>query len=160
MKPLYVIILYLIIFQVTILVVGATNIFPNTFYSDFETDELKTHMNSVEGMISYLFVPSGTLNWMINQVGASSFFIIPALVATFLFIGSALSVLTQSMAPISITVVGLLFVPMITKSYKFFNQLFIYGNSEALMYLGVLFGILILVIAIITIIEMPTQGRS
>ena len=160
MKSLYVIVIYLIIFQITILIVGATGIFPNGFYSDFDTNELKNHAATPQGLISYLFVPSGTLNDWINRFGGGAEFIIPALVGVFITIGSVISFFTQSFAPISIAIVGLLFVPMITKSYGFFNKLFTYGDSQAMLYLGLLFGVLIFVIAIITIIEMPTHGRS
>lgn len=160
MKPFYAIIMYLIIFQMVLLIVGSLGIFPNTFYSDFDTETFRSYASTPQGMISYLFVPDSALQTMINTAGGGSLWLVPALVSLFLFIGSLISILTKSFVPISIAIVGLLFVPMVTKSYKFLNQLFSYGDSQALIYMGVLFGILILVIAIITIVEMPTQGRS
>lgn len=154
MKPLYVIVLFFIVFQMSVLMVASLNIFDNTLYSDFDMEELDEH-DTPQGMLTYLFLPEGTAaSW----IGGD--FTIPALVAIFLGVGTAFSVITQSFTPISIVIVGLVFTPMITKSLGFFNQLFSIGGSQALLYMGVLVGVSVLVIVVITIIEMPTQGRS
>ena len=153
MKPLYVIILFFIVFQISALMIASLNIFEDTLYSDFDLEELSEH-NTPQGMLTYLFVPEGTAaGW----IGGD--FTIPALVAIFLGIGTAFSFVTQSFTPISIVVVGLIFTPMVTKSMGFFNQLFSVGGT-AVWYIGILLGVSVLVIVVITIIEMPTQGRS
>lgn len=155
MKTFYVIMLFFISFQMCILVVGSLGIFPYGFYSDMDPAELASH-DSPQSMLTYLFAPPGGLPSWFNLGN----FTIPALIAIFLGIGTITSILLKSYLPITIIVVGLFFVPMVTKSYGFFNQLFYYGNSQALIYLGLLFGIVVLIIAVITIVELPAQGRS
>jgi len=155
MKTFYIIVLFLIIFQMSILMISTFGLFPYGFYSDFDTEELASH-STPQGMLTYLFEPPGGLPGWFN-IGD---FTIPALIAVFLGIGTITSIFLQSYIPVTLVVVGLFFVPMVTKSYGFFNQLFYYGNSQALIYFGLLIGIVILVIAVITIVEMPTHGGS
>lgn len=154
MKPLYVIILFFIVFQMAALIIGALDVFPYGLYSDFDASELAAH-DTPQGMLTYLFVPEG------NNYGLIlGDFTIPVLIAAFLGAGTLFSYVTQSFAPVSIVIVGTVLTPMLTKSISFFNQIFSKGDSVALTYLGLLLGICVLVIVVFTIIEMPTHGRS
>ena len=155
MKTFYLIMLFFLVFQMSILVVGATGIFPYGFYSDMDPQELAECENPQQ-VLTFIFDPEGNIPDRFDMGD----FTIPALIGIFIGIGTITSIFLQSYLPITIVIIGLFFVPMITHSYGFFNQLFYYGNSQSIIYLGLLFGILAFVIAVVTIIELPAQGRS
>jgi len=156
MKTFYILILFFLVFEMCILVVGSLNIFPYGFYSDMDPENLASK-DTPQAMITYLFSPEDALP---DGFGGLADFTIPALIGVFLTIGTITSIFLQSYLPVTLVVMGLFFVPMITKSYSFFNQLFNYGNSQSLIYVGLLFGVTTLIIAVITIIELPAQGGS
>jgi hypothetical protein len=153
LKTLYKLLLFFAIFQMMAITVGALNIFPpgSTLYSDIDYNELSS-LNSPVDIIGYLFAPeSGS-----NMEG----FTIAALVGVMAIAGGLVAWFTGSFVPVIAAVIGFALVPMLVKSQSFFSKLFSMGNSQALIYLGLCLGVGFIIIAAITLIELPTHGDS
>jgi hypothetical protein len=158
MKTLYKIIIFFAMFQMSILVINATGVFGNnTFYSDAELGRLQ-NMEDPTVIIGYIFgfpeIPGVPAHITV--------FGFPFLIAAFTIAGAIYAWKTHSYAPITIVVIAGAFLPMIAKSLGFFQKMFTNWETAAssLMYIGIALSVGIFIIAIITIIEMPTHGRS
>jgi hypothetical protein len=153
MKALYKMILFFAIFQVTVLMVNSMNIFPSesTFYNDMDTDEYD--LSTAEGIVKFLF-PA------INGEDLTVSLLVGGFTTLGVLFGLAVSIATKSLAPLVISILGASMIPMVMNSWKIFNKIFYEFDSAALQYLGLCLGVGIIVIAIITILEMPTHGRS
>ena len=161
MKLVYKIMIFMIIFPIVVLMINSLNVFPYTFYSDEEVPYSITQDSSPADLLAIMLVPSGVLEGM-NAVGddGATYVTVGIIVAIFAGIGSAVAVFTKSYAPIIIAFVGLNFYNLISKSFGLFRKIFMNWESTALMYLGLAVGIIIVAIVIITIMEIPAQGRS
>ena len=104
-------------------------------------------------VFSNLFAPADNV-WGFNsmQIGALMVIIMGG--------GTIIALLSKTYVIIPMMVLGFSFFNMITKSYGFFNKLFTNWNSTELVYLSLCFGVGLVIIVIITIIEMPSHGRS
>lgn len=152
MKKLYKILLFLAMFQLVIIMVGLLQVFPYTFYSDVEMQDLQDIGTDPLAIMAYLFTPSDT----------SSFaqFTFAALLAVFTTVGIITAWATHSWTPVIITVIVVSFVPMVTNSFKFFNKLFTNWDVSAMVYLGICIMLGVFLITVFTILETPTHGRS
>lgn len=162
MKGLYKIIIFFATFQIMTLIVSLIGVFPYSFYSDIDVEEMATKENPAD-MLSYLFVPGTgyTINVFGRDIGISLDSVsISAIISIVVIAGALASVVTRSFIPVVVALFGILFVPMITRSRDFFNHLFTHWNSPALFYLGICLGVGILILVIIHIIETPTHGDS
>lgn len=155
MKKLFKLIIFLVVFQFAVIIINATSVFPNTLYSDTETEELRNLANPID-VIPYLFaipeIPG--LSYLQSQ------FTFGMLVTIFLVLGAAIARATHSWSPVIIVIIATSFVPMITKSLKFFNKLFYNWDSLTLSYMAICLGVGILLLALITILETPTHGDA
>jgi len=153
MKTLYKILLFFAIFQMMAIVTAALNIFPkgSTLYSDIDLETLASKDNPVD-VLSYMFVPNS--NAYFNK------FTIGAIVVSIVTVGGAVAFFTGTFTPVVITIIGLALIPMLVRSQSFFSRLFSIGNSQALIYLGLCLGVGFIIIAAITLIELPAQGDS
>lgn len=158
MKTIYTIMIFLAIFQVTVILVNSLGVFPDdsTFYSDIESSELQKAGNNPSTIFSKLFVPSDT-NIAGFSLSSGSIIAVIILIAT---LGTGIAIFTQSFVPAILAIQGILFVPMITNSMTFFTKLFRNFNSNSLTYLAVTIGVGFLIILLITVVETPTHGRS
>lgn len=158
MKLLYKIMILMIIFPVVILMVNSMNIFPNTFYSDAEVQSVYdiSTTSSPESIVSTMLVP----NVSFLGVGADSALTIGLIIAVFLGLGSAAAIATHSFAPVVISFMGYSFFVMMTKSMGFFNKIFNNFGGNEVIYLGICFGVGLVALVIIYIMETPTHGRG
>lgn len=155
MKALYKIILFFTVFQFAIVIINVLGVFPYTLYSDVEMSNVSS-IDSPEDFIRFIFpLPDVPL-----LSAFETYFTFGMLVTIFLGVGAAVSKATHSWTPIVVTIIATSFVPMILNSYNFFEKLFVNWDSQALMYTGLLLGICIILIALFTIVETPTHGRS
>lgn len=152
MKNLYKIILFFAIFQMAVVIVGATNVFPYTLYSDVETAELRAIDNPTD-FLAYFFEPP-------DIFGLSGTFTFAMFITVFFTLGAAAAWATHSWTPVVVAFLATSFVPMMMKSFKFFNKLFYTWDVSAVTYLGLCIAIGIVIIAVITIVETPAQGAS
>ncbi|MBE3095351.1 MAG: hypothetical protein IMZ52_10005 [Actinobacteria bacterium] len=155
MKTLYNILLFFAIFQMTAITVGVLGIFPagSTLYSDIDYNELAGYTSPAD-ILAYFFIPTG----VILNLGTT--FSIVALVSAIGIGGGLVSIVTKDVTPVLIAIVGLCLIPMLVKSQSFFSKLFSIGNSQALIYLGLTLGVGFIIIAAITLIELPAHGDS
>jgi len=155
MKLIYKMLLFFVIFQMSVLIIAATGIFPEDgrFYSDIQSD--KWIDKTPEGILAEIYVPSG----QIAGISISEFGVVAVLLAL-VTAGVALGFLTRSPVIPSILGVGLAIWPMINSSRGFFNSLFNNWDNNSMIYLGITFGIAIIIVVIVTLIEQPAQGRS
>jgi len=162
MKTLYIVIIWLAMFQGITLMIAGLGVFPadSQLYSDFEINELEENADSPVDMLSYIFLPSGeeiggtTGNEMITSgilVGA---------ILIILGIGSVVAVFTKNYTSAVLIIVGISFVPMISKSWGFFNKLFVHWDTSAMTYMGVTLGLGVFILFLLLIVEMPTHGDS
>jgi len=155
MKALYKIIIFFAVFQLTVIIVNLLGIFPYTLYSDIETQELQGIRNPIDYLPYFFSLP--------DFAGLGSFFTnftFAMLVFIFAGIGAVYARATHNWSPVIVIIIASSFVPMITRSSKFFNKLFYTWDVPALTYLAVTLGVAIILIAIITIVETPTHGKS
>ena len=152
MKLIYKVLIFFTVFYVTILMVNAMEIFPNTFYSDQETGITS---NNPGGVITSIFVPALN-NWGLSSATAAAL--------TAFIVGGAIGtgILVQSPVLPSVIIMGYLFFNMMTRSYDFFDKLFTNwgGQGTSIFYLGLCIGAGLFVVGLISIIEMVAQGRS
>ena len=159
MKNLYKIVLFLAIFQITVVMVESLDVFPNTFFATSDVDELDIEQaddmpEAAETIFSNMFLPS-------QSFFGTARYGVAALVGVFLTVGTAVSFLTkQNPAVIVVAVLGYSFFNMISNGFDFFSNLFMNWDSPSLIYLGIAFGVGLVIIVIITILESLTHGRS
>jgi len=157
MKTAYIAIIFLVVFQMSILLVNAMDIFPTdgTFYSDIEQQELRNAGNDPLKIFEKLFIPAD-----VNIAGFSLGAGIWAVVFLIATVGTGAAIFTHSFVPAVLAVQAILFIPLVTRSMTFFNKLFRTWDHASLTYLSLIMIVGFLVIIFITIIETPTHGRS
>lgn len=156
MKAIYKIILFFAFFQMSIVIINLMNVFPNesTLYSDVEIKDLLAFDDPLDFLTYFFSVPQ------LPGLGAFTQFTFAMLVFMFLIAGAAIARATQSWTPIVVVIIATSFVPMITKSLKFFNKIFYNWDSPALVYLALTLGVGLILIALFTIVETPTHGKG
>ena len=65
MKKIYKLIIFLVVFEFSVIIVNATGVFPNTLYSDVETEDLRSVENPVD-ILPYLFTIAAPTTKKIN----------------------------------------------------------------------------------------------
>jgi len=146
-------------FQMTAIIVAALNVFPSGtgLFSDLNVADIQG--KSAMEVISYLIMPTdGYTIPGFTQVQTE--FTIGMLTAAIAVVGVVAGAITKNVSIGIATLIGIIFVPMVTKSMEFFNRLFTTWDVTALTYMGVTLGVGIIAIIIITIFETPTHGRS
>lgn len=160
MKTLYKIVMFFLIFPFVVLAINSLGVFDNTFYSDAEFSELQSQDNAVSAF-GYLFTPEGgyeiDLGFYKTTVNELDIGII---VSIFVVGGAAIGVFTHSWTPVVVLMIGVFMWSLIGKSQSFFNKLFFSWDVQALTYIGIMFGVVIVAFVFITIVEAPAQGRS
>ena len=157
MKSLYKIMIISMMFPIVVLTVNSMGIFPYTFYSDTEIQNVYsiTPTSTAEGIFSIMLVPN------IDFLGVTDQAItISLVVGVFTIAGAAVAIVTHSFAPVIISFMGYCFFVMMTKSMGFVQKIFNNFGGTEMIYLGLLIGIGIVIIVIITIVETPAHGRS
>ena len=154
MKRLYLIILFLAIFQGVVLMVNAMDVFPTTFYDDSEVNDKLRNADSGWEAMSAMLTPN-TAAFGLEEAPLT----IAAIVIAFGTIGTGVAIFTHSFLPVVITIVGYSFFTMMTHSYNFISKLFQW-ETDAMTYMALCIGIGITFIVIITLVEMPAHGRS
>jgi len=147
MKLLYKMMIFFLVFYGMVIVVNSLGIFPNTLYGDSD-------LSSPNGIMAALFVPSaisGLGDWTVLAV--VGFIAGGAIVTGFI---------TQNIQLPALTIIGILFFNMITKSYGFMTGLFNKVNTrpDSIVYLGYVVGAAIIVVGLITVVEFLGQGGS
>jgi len=146
--------LFLAMFQVTVLMVNAADVFPSTFYDDLEVSSNIRNADSPEAAISWLLTPN------IGAFGINkSPLTVGVIVAAFVGLGIAAAIFTHSFLPVVAVIIGYSFFNMLTYSYSFISKLFQW-ETGAMTYLALCLGVGLVFIVIVTIVELPTHGRS
>ena len=153
MKDFYKIVLFLAMFQMAALMIAGIDVFPEgtTLYSDLS--DLQTYADSPVDMLSYIFLPD-TLGPYRLPGGA---FTLTAIIGFIIGGGALASIATHSYAPAILAILGVSFVPMVTKSLTFFRRLFQF-DGVAVVYTAIALGVLLLFVYMI--LETPNHGRS
>ena len=130
------------------------NVFPSTLYSDKETEALRGEKGPT-GVLSYFFeAPEIPL---LEEYTTFTFAMLSVL---FLSIGAVIARASNSWTPIIVVIICTTFVPMLTSSLDFFNKMLYEWDNDILFYLALALSFGVIVIALITIVETPTHGRS
>ena len=158
MKAIYKFVLFLAMFQMMVLIVNATGVFPKDgqLYSDVEVyvSEGDDSGDAAWRITQAFFVPST------DDYGLDEGLTIPIIVGLFVVGGGLAAFITHSFIPIAIIFLCYVFFTMLLNSYSFLSKLFNYGDSDSLIYLGICIGVSMFIIFVITIAETPTHGRS
>lgn len=161
MKLMYRFMIFLALFQVVVVLVNSLGVFPDdsTLYSDVEMEEIESQDGDILGILSYIFLPQGEFKILGISVTITSFSI-AAIISIIAVSGAAVSIVTHSFIPVVLALFSILFLPMFTRSIGFFRRVFEIGDSPSLMYLGVVLLVGIMIVFVLTVVEMPTHGRS
>jgi len=153
MKLLYKIIIFLIMFQFTIPLVNIMGIFPSEsqLYSDMELPQ-KMQEGKIVDILAAIFFPAE--NNYISQMTWGS------ILAIFIGVGALTGIATHSIAPAVMIILIYLFIPMINSSKSYFDKLFLFSDNLAVIYMGTLLFVGIAFVALITVVEQATHGRS
>jgi len=153
MKLIYKAIIFFAVFHIVVLMINSLNVFPAeaTLYSDADTAEYD--FDDPADLVAYIFPAIGGKD-ITFSILVAGFTTLGA------FLGIGLSVVTHSLAPIAIYLLGATMIPMMLNSWGFFNKLLYNWDSEQLVYLAIALGVGLIIISLITIIEMATHGRS
>ena len=154
MKALYKIILFFAFFQLVVIMINFLGVFPYTFYSDADFQGIIERGNDPLAIMGYLFVPSDVL---FDEFLTFSF---AMLLGAFTIGGLLFAWATHSWTPVVVTLMVVTFIPMITKSTAFLNKIFISWDVSSLTYLAITLFLGVFLIAVFTILETPTHGRS
>ena len=167
LKKLYVIIIFIAIFQFMALTIRATAIFPEDtqFYSDIDQNELEAAGSDTGKLFALMFVPKGSFTILdLGFLGDITFSLDSvsaiAVIIVIIGLGSLVAVKTHSYVPAVLAIFGVLFVPMIYKSTSFVMNLFRTWNQTSMTYLAVTIVVTLIIIMIVTILETPTHGGS
>jgi len=163
MKSIYKVMMFFLIFYMTVVIIDVSEVFPNdsTFYSDADIQSLKDADSPTDAFV-WIFTP----NSFSYEIGGTTYneVTIWLVLAVFGLVGTAAALFTKSFLPAVFTLYGLIFIPMFTKSYGFFNKLFQIGRTDdslsTLVYLAITFGLALMGLILITMMEMPAHGRS
>ena len=154
MKLLYKIIIFMAVFNICVLMINSLDIFPpgSRLYNDDEVKQADSP-DDPQSYITALFpaIDGQDVTFSIFALCFTSTILVGAL---------AISIYTQNFSIISIGIVSALFIPMILTVMNITNKLFTNWDNDAVKYLGICIGVAIIIIGIITIVEMPTHGRS
>jgi len=139
-----------------VLTVKAMDVFPteSQLYSDVETDEW-VDMSPID-IINEIYDP----NNLVEAVDLPNF-TIGAILGVLIGASIILGIFTH-VGPIvpSIILIGIAIWPLIITSRGFFNQILNNWNIMSMTYIGLTFGVGIIIIVVITLIEQPAHGRS
>ena len=160
MKMMYKIMIFLAMFQITVIMVEALDVFPNSFFKENEIETLDIKdtddmPQAAETVFSNMFLPSQDIFPGYARYGVA------ILVGMILTVGVIISFATkQPPASIVVAVLGYSFFNMISNGFSFFSNLFRTWDSPSLIYLGLSIGVGLVIIVVITILESLTHGRS
>lgn len=157
MKTIYIIIIFLAIFQMTVILVNATDIFPKdgTLYGDLDYNKLTSQDKDAFKIFETLFTPSDRTIAGISL--GKGIWQVVLIIGT---IGTGIALFTRQYTVAVLAVIALMFIPLVSNSLGFFNTLIHTWNHESISYLAVIFAVSMLIIIFITILETPTHGRS
>lgn len=159
MKTVYVAIIWLATFQMIALTVASLGVFPSdsTLYSDFDINELEDNADSPLNILTYLFAPGDTTSIAGISVPSAGLVTIIGVIAG---VGTIGAIFTGNYIIAVLAVVGVTFIPMFTKSFGFFQKIFLYWDTAALTYLGLTLGLGLFILVLLLIVEFPAQGDS
>ena len=162
MKTVYVAIIWLAMFQMTALTIGSLGVFPSdsTLYSDFDTAELEENAGNPVDVLAYIFLPSDVSIAGITGAKILSNGVLLGVIFIIVGIGTGAALLTGQYTVATLAVVGLTFIPMITKSLGFFQKLFMHWDTAALTYMGIQIALGVVILLLLLIVELPAQGGS
>lgn len=158
MKTIYKLMIFLAIFQLVPLMINSLGVFPDVyvFYSDvdqapaIENVPYTYNYSGAEQIFYTLFTPKE------NQYFSSAS--ITVILATFIGVGSVVAVFTKNYVLIPLLFQGYMVTVMLSKSMNFFGKLFGNWDSMALLYLGLIFGVCVVILIVITMMETVTHG--
>ena len=158
MKTIYKIMIFLTVFEMTVILVNSMGIFPSesAFFSDVSNEDISAAGNNPFEIYAALFKPSEFSVGPILFDSAD----ITAIILVIVTLGSGLAIFTKSFLPAIFVLQAAIILPMIASSSGFFRNLFEHFDSDALVYLAVMIVVGFAVIIFITIVETPTHGRS
>ena len=173
MKTLYKVVMFLAIFQIIVFAVGllgtdngGSGIFPYTLYDSSDYADIQQNSTDPITTLGHIFLPSGTFSVNIPVINLHIFdftlntFTIIGFITLLAIGGAAVAIATRHYATAVLLVFGLVFVPMLTNSIKFFRIMFNSWNVTSVSIIGLALGVAIFILVIIHVMETPTHGRS
>ena len=149
MKNIYKIMFLLAFLQGVIIMVNSLGVFPNTFYMDNEIQNINDpdSLPTAEEWFIQMFRPN-------IPIFGNSVLGVTAIVGVFLGAGVISGIaLRGSFIPVVISFQGYMIFTMLTNSKSFFDKLLTGWGTSSLMYLSLLFGLGIIMLLLITILE-------
>ncbi len=161
MDNIYKFILFLLFFNMACFFVASTAFFPNTFYGDIvvsdtyditDPDNLPTPEEMFENFIT---------NTATGEVAsfAGNQLTFGYVMGGLILVGLGASFLTKSTTPIAFMLIGLLFTTMWANSKTVLDSL-TSNMGGSIQYLLLMFGVGVLILFVITIIDMASGQRS
>lgn len=162
MKKIYQLVFILAFFQGVILMVNATGVFPNTFYSDSEVDSIAdvNDLPTAEEWFIDMFAPDLVI-FEGNPIFEHRIASVLSIVAVFLSIGVVGSIAMHgNFVPIVLAFQGYMIFTMVVNSQSFFMKLITNWDTATLTYLGLLLGLGIIILFIVTFLEQASHGDA
>lgn len=151
MKGIYKMMLFLMIFQITALMIGTLGVFPYSIYSDIDLSHLPNENANWAEYIAYFF--GNDVNDLASNLG------IFTAIGGILAIAGIMALKNGTVAPFMVGVMASIAIHMLNTSKNFLSQLFAIGGP-AVVYLGICLFVPMAAIVIFSIIEHPTGGDS
>ena len=156
MKILYKILLFMLLWNISVVMIGATGFFGDAvFYGDVYTRMSSSDPNAVLDR----FTGNNTINVFGIELSLTSAGILGSCIA----IGVAISFVSGSMSPIALCVVIGLFLTMFNESKqllsKVFNQVPL-GSNPALVYVVLMIGLGVLILFLLEVIDIASGQRN
>jgi len=154
MKTIYKIMFMLAFLQGVIIMVNALDVFPNTFYSDSEIQGIQdvNDLPTAEEWFIQMFAPDIVIfgEPIVDVMAIVSLFLVGGVVVGIAMRGSFL--------PVVIAIQGYMVFTMLTNSKSFFDKLLTNWGTPSLMYLALLFGLGIIMLFVVTLLETASQS--
>lgn len=150
MRGIYKAFLFLLIFQMSAIMIASLGVFDTGMYSDINFGELDENSNWFDYVTYFFGAGYGEFTDTLAILGISGL----------LFgVGIALSIYNGNIVPLMMGVFGVMAMHMLGTSKEFFSTMFQKGGTSVI-YLGICLFVALGAMILFTLIEMPSGGDS
>lgn len=156
MKKIFLIVLFMVFFNISAFLVASVGIFPNTLYGDafYNIEDTET-LPTEQEMFGRLLENTYTERYELLGISLGFWEIMSALAVASI----AIAIATKSTAPIAIALVGVMFGVMYMNSRSLFDQI-TGGLDGSVQYLVLMVGVGILILFVITAMDYAAGQSS
>lgn len=150
MKGVYKAFIFLLIFQMTALMVGVLGIFPYSMYSDIDLSSMPSSSDPLVFVQHFFGAGYGDVTTTLAALGISG---------VVLGVTILMSALQGSLTPFMVGIFGVMAIHMLVTSKEFLRTLFEHGGM-GVVYLGLCLFVVLGAMILFAVIEHPSGGDS